>query len=141
MKKLIVAAALVLPVSAWATCTVTQPSTTTAKIVCTTANESAPTLATDGMNVANCKRGVAPFVCAPGGTLSGTGTMKVYVWNSYASAWGEVPDLALSVNASGTPVCMGFGSLMVYVRGPRIMLVPSSVGVSAGGVTTYLSCE
>ncbi len=141
MKKFLVAAALALPVGAWATCTVTQPNATTAKVVCTTANESAPTLVTEGMNAANCKKGLTLFVCADDTrTLSGTGNVKLYVWNDYAKKWGEVPDLQSGVTVSGTQ-CMGFGSFVVNVRGPRVQAIPVSVGVSAGGFTSYLSCE
>lgn len=143
MKKLaVVLAVAVLPTLASATCTWTQSLTTQeGTVVCTTANESAPTTALQGWQMNLCPKGVSLFICADSGqTLSGSGTVKVYLYNAVAQLWGETPDLALSPTVASAR-CQGFTGLWTVVPAGRIAAVPVSVGVSSGGFTAYFTCN
>lgn len=143
MKKLVVLLALlVLPSLALATCTWTQTTgLTEGTVVCTSANESAPTLATQGWQVNVCPKGITLFICADSGqTLSGSGSVKVYLYNPTAALWGETPDLALSPTVASAR-CQGFSGIWTVVNTGRFAAVPVSVGVSSGGFTAYFSCN
>lgn len=141
MRKIFMLLALV-PSLALATCTWTQDAgQITGTVVCTTANESAPTLATQGWQVNMCPKGVTLFICADSGqTLSGSGTVKVYLYNPAAALWGETPDLALSPTVASAR-CQGFSGIWSVVNSGRLAAVPVSVGVSSGGFTAYFSCN
>ena len=143
MKKLLVVAALVLgPAVALATCTWTQTAgMTEGTVVCTTANESAPTTTAQGWQATSCPKGMSLFVCADSGqTLSGAGTVRLYVYNATAALWGPVPDLDLSVTSSSVR-CQGFAGLWTVVPPSRFAPVPVSVTVSSGGLTAYWACN
>jgi hypothetical protein len=138
----VVAAALLLPLVASATCTFTGDETTSVA-TCTTGTETIPTLATEGLPVLNCFRGLSVFIAADATrTLSGTGTLKVYMYDAGAAAWGEAPDLAMSATVSGARYHAFPGLFFTASRiSGRIAVLPSGVGVSAGGVTVYLRCQ
>ena len=141
MLKTLAFLAAFLPSAALATCTTTATSQFSVTVVCTSANESAPSIATDGLSLAACKKGVSVFLAADSTkTLSGTGTVKIYVYDPTAAAWGEVPILAQSVTASAVRY-QGFPAFSVSVADGRIAAIPSSVGVSSGGSTIYLRCQ
>lgn len=142
MKKTIAAALIALsPLAAWASCTWTSTGTFTAKLVCTSANESIPSASDAGLSLLNCKKGVAVFIEADSGqTLSGSGTLKVAVYNEQAKAWGEVPDLAISPTVASARY-QGFAAIWVADSSGRIAVYPVSLGVSSGGLTAYLACN
>ena len=130
-----------LPGLATATCTWSQTGVQSAKVVCTTANETIPTGASDGLWLGFCKKGISVFVAADSGkVLTGSGTVKVAVYSDGAAAWGEVPDLAMSPTVASARY-QGFAGLFVADSQGRIAVYPVSVGVDAGGFTAYLTCS
>ena len=129
-----------VPAAASASCTWSQTGNL-ATGTCTTASESAPTLGTEGLDLSTCGKGVLITLAADSTrTLSGTGTVKIYVWTA-AGAWAEVPDLAQSVTSSSVRYQSFPGLFLAVGNRGRIAAVPSSVGVSAGGSTIYLQCQ
>jgi hypothetical protein len=133
--------ALSLPAAASATCTWTNTNAYEAKLVCTTANESAPSAATDGFDFSQCLKGVSLFICADSGqTLSGSGTVKLYQRHPIAALWGEIPDLNVSPTVSSVR-CQGFPGIWSVVAQGRLAVQPVSVGVSSGGFTAWLTCN
>ena len=143
MKKLaLLLALMIFPAAATATCTWTQsPTLIEGKVVCTTANESAPTTVAEGWQFSSCLKGMTLFVCADSGaTLTGTGNVKIFVWNPVAALWGELPGLVQAIDVT-TSRCNAFAGLWTVVPGGRIAAVPVSVAVSAGGFTAWMSCN
>lgn len=148
LTRLLVALSLLVALPAYASCTWTQSTNAiAAKVVCTTANESAPSAATDGLPlsavVAGNKKLSGFSVTAEadsGQTLSGSGTLQAYLYDDQAAAWVRVPDLDLAVTASGIRR-QGFPGFEVLAGrvGSRVAFVAVSVGVSAGGITLYLN--
>ena len=142
MKKLLaLLLAMVLPAAASATCTWTQsPTLIEGTMVCSSANEGVPTTTAQGWQFSACSKGVTIFICADSTkVLTGSGTLKVAIYHPTALLWGEVPDLAMSPTA--TTRCQGFAGMWTVVPGGRIAVFPVSVGVDAGGLTAYFSCN
>jgi hypothetical protein len=141
-KTLAVLVALSLPMAASATCTWTTLSDTEFKVVCTTANETAPTTGTTaGWEVAMCRKGFNVFIAADSGqTLSGSGTVQVHIYDANLAIWGQVIDLALSPTAASVRG-QGFAGIWAVVTGGRLAVVPVSVGVSSGGFTAHVTCN
>jgi hypothetical protein len=141
-KILPIAALLTLASPAAATCTWTSLADTEFKVVCTTANETAPTTGTTaGWEVGMCKKGFNVFIAADSGqTLSGSGTVQVHVYDANLAIWGQVIDLALSPTAA-TVRGQGFAGIWAVVTGGRLAIVPVSVGVSSGGFTAHVTCN
>jgi hypothetical protein len=141
-KTLAVLVALSLPMAATATCTWTTLADTEFKVVCTTANETAPTTGTTaGWEVAQCKKGFNVFIAADSGqTLSGSGTVQVHIYDANLAIWGQVIDLALLPTAA-TVRGQGFAGIWAVVTGGRLAVVPVSVGVSSGGFTAHVTCN
>jgi hypothetical protein len=130
-----------LPSLALATCTWTQNTPTDFSVVCTTANESAPTTAAEGWDVSSCNKGFSVFIAADSGqTLSGSGSITVYVYDAKLSLWGQVKDLAISPTVSAARP-EAFPGIWQVVGGNRLAIVPVSVGVSAGGFTGHVTCN
>ena len=137
-----VALFLLFPLAASASCTWTQsPTLIEGTMVCTSANESIPTTAVQGWQVNTCSKGVTIFICADSGkVLTGSGTLKVAVWNGVAVLWGEVPDRAMSPTVASAR-CQGFDGIWSVVNNGRFAVYPVSVGVDSGGLTAYFSCN
>ncbi len=118
----------------------------TAKAVCTTGNESAPSAATEGLALYSTQtfsrlKGFSVSAAADSGqTLSGSGSLQAYIYDDQAAAWVRVPDLDLSVTVSGGRYqgWMGYEVMAGRVNA-RIAFVPVSVGLSAGGITIFLN--
>lgn len=141
MKILVAAIALAFSFPALATCTWTQDAgLRSGTMVCTSANEGIPTTTAQGWQFTSCPKGVTVFICADSGkVLTGSGTLKVALYHPVAALWGEVPDLAM--NPTATTRCQGFAGMWTVVEGGRIAVYPVSVGVDAGGLTAYFSCN
>jgi hypothetical protein len=105
--------------------------------VCTTASEAAPSVITEGADIAALSGGYLVIASADAGqTFSATpaGSLLAYLWDDTVSAWVRAPDydLPMSVASQRRQSWAPFGNL--NPRG-RIAFVPSSVGVTSGGVT------
>lgn len=113
-----------------------------AKVVCSSGTGDAPTLATDGVNLAGVG-GLAIQVSADSNrTLSGAGTLQCYVYDpDTLGVWVRVPDLDQTITVP-TATYRGQSFLGIYVPSPRgrVAWVPASVTVSAGGVTVWINC-
>jgi hypothetical protein len=75
-------------------------------------------------------------LCAPTGqTLSGAGTLDVYVYDENDGIWALVPGLAKTVptSASGKQ-CIGFEEAENGVPFGRVLLVPNAVTLSSTGI-------
>lgn len=97
---------------------------------CTTGTESAPTLATQGLELAN----VSGFsvVAETAGTMTAGGVLQAYLYNPESSSWSRSPDLDLVVQALAKQAFSGF---QVTSYAGRLAYVPSGVGVA---VTIYI---
>jgi hypothetical protein len=127
---------------AYATCTWSSPGPHTAKVVCTTGNESAPTLATEGMPLINVSAVAVIAAADSGQTLSGAGTLQVYVYDPGVGAWARCQDCGEPAVTLSSVRYQSFAPFSALVkRGGRIALVPVGVTVSSGGVTIYLTGE
>ena len=117
------------------------PAANVFKLACTTANESAPTLVTEGAPLGLFKSGFSVFAAADSGqtwTASPGGVLQAYIWNDTAQAWGRAPDLDVSISVASAryQAWAGFGP--AALRG-RVAYVPVSVTVSSGGITVYIT--
>lgn len=97
---------------------------------CTTGTESAPTLATQGIELAN----VSGFAvhAETAGTMTAGGVLLAYLYNPQSSVWNRAPDLDLTVQALADQSFAGF---QVTSYAGRLAYVPSGVGVA---VTIYI---
>lgn len=98
---------------------------------CSTGTESAPTLATQGLELAN----VSGFSvhAETAGTMTAGGLLLAYVYNPEGSgSWNRAPDMDLTVQALAKQSFTGF---QVTSYAGRIAYVPSGVGVA---VTVYI---
>lgn len=98
---------------------------------CTTGTESAPTLATQGLELAN----VSGFAvhAETAGTMTAGGVLQAYLYNPEGSgSWNRAPDLDLTVQALAKQSFAGF---QVTSYAGRIAYVPSGVGLA---VTVYI---
>jgi hypothetical protein len=96
---------------------------------------SAPSAATEGMDLANVK-GFRISVCAPSGqTLTG-GTLNAWVYNYGSSLWMRNPLLDLTVTSNSVR-CLAFPDQeVVAMMGARVLYAASSVTVSSGSAVT-----
>lgn len=105
-------------------------------VACTTGTctASAPSAATDGMSLS----GVASWrvqICSPTGTtLSGAGTVRIYIYNPDSALWSENIEHRKSQTVSGER-CSAFGDFLVgpALHGYRLKIVLN--GVTASGST------
>lgn len=111
--------------------------------VFTTANESAPTLATEGLNLADLN-GFSVHVSADSGQTftAVTGGLAAYIWDELINAWARAPELDLTIQAGavGTRRCSFTGFTVSSPRG-RLAYIPASLAVSSGGVTIVYACS
>jgi hypothetical protein len=125
------ALALALPAQALAGTTWTTLSNVTAKAVDTTGTGSAPTLATDGFNLAPLGRsnGFTVAYESTTGSAFTACTMAVYIYVPNAASgvglWMRANDLDLPVLAQTSQVFAGF---RVFVPRGRIAFVPLGCG-------------
>jgi hypothetical protein len=141
MKKML-ALVLLVPSLAFAAAGVWAPisglsrSTT---FTCTTAGVTcdAPTLATEGTNLANVGAVVVTACAASTKTLSGAGNLRAYVYDPTTALWARAPDLDL---ATGTASVRCVTWPAIYVPGPagRVAWVTDTVTASSNSVTVYI---
>lgn len=137
MSKLIAALlALALPLLASASCTWTSIDQYSAKVVCTTGTEAAPTLVTAGVAL-NMVAFTLTAEADSGQTLSGAGTWQAYLWIESAGGWARAPDLDVTVGVT-TLRRQAWAGFTVAGRRGRIAYAPSGVTVSSGGNTLYV---
>lgn len=127
--------ALLLPGLASAACTYDAPTNGSTRVAtCSASTEAAPTLVTEGLNLAG-KSGLTVVVSAATPMTAG-GTLKAYLWcagcDSGAGAWVRAPDLDLTVQALAAQSFPGF---VVTVPQGRIEYRPNGVGLAT---TIYL---
>ena len=140
-KTLAILAALFLPMAASAACVWTTNSITEATVVCGDGDEVAPTLATEGLDTSNCKRGISVFVYADSTrTFSGAGTVRFYAYDAASGLWGSIPDMDLTVGTASVRA-LAFPGVWLASPGGRIAIVPVGVTLSAGGFTGHLICN
>jgi hypothetical protein len=110
------------------------------KAVATTGSESAPSAATDGMDL-TMVGAVDVVVCADSGqTVTSGGTLQVWFYDVDTGLWA-LSDYNLSVPtgkrcATTVGPSSGKGIPIIAKRG-RIAVVPSGVTVSSGSVTIF----
>lgn len=137
MRKLLALALLTPSLAFPAAATYTNPTGTTAKIVCASGTCDAPTLATQGLNGADLTGYQVTVAADDTRTLSGAGTLLCYVYDADVGAWARVPDMDITVG-TGSVQYLAFPGVWLAAPRGRIAYVPSSVTVSAGGVTIWL---
>lgn len=132
---------LAVSLPAAAACTWSSTGSYRSKVVCTTANEAAPTLVTEGMSLSNLKAlsvtaeadAAQTFTAAPAGTLA------VYLWDPTVAAWARCRDCGEPTITEASVRRQSFAAFQVLGPTGRIAFVPVGVTVSAGGVTLYLT--
>ncbi len=127
--------ALTLPLLASASCTWSSIDQYSAKVVCTTGTESAPTLVTEGVALNMVSYSLAGE--ADSGQTITSGSWAAYLWIESAGGWARAPDLDVTAGASGLRR-LAWAGFMVAGRRGRIAYVPASLVVSSGGSTLYV---
>lgn len=108
------------------------------KAVCSSGTETFGQGATDGVNIANL-RAIGVIVDADSAqTLSGAGTLQCWYQGPITGLWSRMSDLDLSVSLSSVR-SQAYASMQIPASRGRIAWVPSSVTVSAGGLTIYIN--
>lgn len=135
-------ALLAFALSASATCTWTSTGTYSWKVVCTTGNESAPTLVTEGAALPNLKA-LSVFALADTGqtfTATPSGTVAIYIYDDVAGRWGRCRSCGEPTIDAVSEREDAFPAFTVPVsRNGRFAVVPISVTLSSGGVTFYVN--
>jgi hypothetical protein len=114
-----------------------------ARAVFTTASESAPTLATEGVNLNDVSGFIIYAEADSGQTFTATtGSFLAYLWDDFIQAWARAPgfDFSIATGSVGTRRHAEGGWTVSSPR-PRLAHVPSSVAVSSGGVTLTYACS
>ncbi len=127
--------ALVLPLLASAACTWTSIDQYSAKVVCTTGTEAAPTLVAEGVALNMVSYSLAGE--ADSGQTLTSGSWAAYLWIESAGGWARAPDLDVTVGAAGQRR-VAWSGFRVFGRRGRIAYVPASLVVSSGGSTLYV---
>jgi len=99
---------------------------------CTTGTESAPTLATQGLELSN----ISGFTVAVEATVAvdagfetfTAGTLQAYVYNPVSGRWSRDPDLDQSVTAGISG--QSYTGFQVPARSGRIAFIPNGLGVA-----------
>lgn len=95
-------------------------------------SNSAPTAASEGMSLGGV-RGFRVSVCAQvGQTLSGTGTLLAYWYDSVAALWMRNPALDWSVTATGVRCQVFPDQRVVAASAGRVFYATSALTVSGG---------
>jgi hypothetical protein len=121
----------------------TATGTRSAKAVCTTGTESAPSdglTPVDGLGaiLSDAKGFYVTVEADSGQTLSGAGSLLCHLWNPISGVWARCPDMDFTVSIASKRG-MGFlGAEVVSGRG-RVAYVPSGVTFSSGGLTIYIN--
>lgn len=108
----------------------------------TTCSGSAPTSSTDGTSLQQATAIRVRLCAGAGQTLSGAGTLAVYVRDETDGLWARVAALDKTVPASASGLrCIGWDESVNGVPYGSVAYVPASVTVSGGNltVTTYIS--
>lgn len=134
--------AFLLPALASASCTWSRPAGTQAtwKVVCTTANEAAPTLATEGADLSALSNGFEVVAEADSGqtfTATPGGSVAAYRYVAIIGAWYRVPDLDLPITLASQRR-QSWAPFITLVDRDRIAFIPTSATVSAGGFTVWI---
>lgn len=127
--------ALVLPLLASAACTWSSIDQYSAKVVCTTGTEAAPSTAADGVAL-NMVAFTVSADADSGQTLT-SGTWKAYLWIDAVAGWRRTPGLDVTVEVAGERG-VAWPGFRVFGRRGRIAYVPSAVVVTAGSNTFYV---
>lgn len=107
-----------------------------------TTTDSAPSLATDGLNIGSVGSFTLTIEADPGQTLNGGGVMAAYVYSPLyaagAGGWARAPDLDISI----PPAVTGnrrYGGISFQVQSPRgsVAHISNNVLVSGGNLTLY----
>lgn len=126
-----VALAALLPATALASQTWTAPATLTAKGVMSTGTETAPSNATDGLDLSSIGGTQGGFSVVYESTASAftACSLRAYLYTAEANAgaglWSRAPDLDLSVQALTS---QAFTGMRVVANRGRIAYAPSGCG-------------
>lgn len=94
---------------------------------------AAPSAATDGIPLTGLKSVQITVSADSGQTLSGAGTIRVYLYDSTLGRWARCPELDMSVStASVRDLAFAALSMDGERSGARAAFVPNSVTVSSG---------
>jgi hypothetical protein len=95
---------------------------------------SAPTLSTDGRDIAQARSITVRLCAASGQTLSGAGALDVYAWDEDDELWALSPTLAITVPAAaaGDRCAVVMADAEVLVGFGRVTAVPNAVTISGG---------
>lgn len=131
--------ALALSVPTYAACTWSSTGDYSAKNVCADGDEVAPTAITEGIALTRGRiRGLVVVAEADASQTITSGTLKAYLWDGVVAAWARAPELDLTVSEAGSRRYSWSGFTVVVPSG-RIAWVPSTVTLSSGGITLYLT--
>lgn len=93
---------------------------------------TAPSTSTDGVPLDDLSGVTIAIEANSGQTLSGSGTIRCYLYDTLVGAWFRVPECDLSVSTSGVRR-LGFATLAAAGRtGARVDFVTDTVTVSSG---------
>lgn len=101
---------------------------------------AAPSASTEGLSAKDLKAVTIIVEADSGQTLSGAGTIDLYVYYPAPgpAAWVEVRQAQLSCNVASVRR-LAFNSVEISCpRNGRIVAKPTGVTISSGGVTVYL---
>lgn len=144
---LVVAAAILFPLPALATCTwTTDAGTTSGKVVCTATNESAiagTAGTTVGWQADKCAKGMVFTVCTDSGQqVTAALTLSMFLYNPWAALWSKAPDLDLtSATIAAAQRCQSFPGIWSVVPGGRVAVIPTAGTVDGGSVTIWWACN
>lgn len=104
-----------------------------------TTNDSAPTVASEGMSLQSVAGFKVVLEADSGQTLSGAGSLACFTWDDSIAGWARLSDADITVPAAITSN-RRYGAVSFQVQAPRgrIAFIASSVTVSAGGLTLYM---
>lgn len=141
LKFFVILASLAVATPSYSACVWSATSTWSAKVVCDSGTEAAPTLITEGISLVDLRSlsisAVADvsqtFTAAPAGML------WFYIWDDMAAMWVHSTDFDRRItNASERT--QGFTGLSIIgPRGGRIAVRPVGISLSSGKITVYLN--
>lgn len=137
MRWLMIAISLMLPVYSLAACTWEATGSKSAKVVCTTGTETAPSGVTAGADMSGTSGFALVIEAVSGQTVSG-GTLLAYTYNDLSGTWVRNRGLDQPVPAFAE-IGHGFEGFSVTSARGRVAYVPSGVTISSGSLTIYIN--
>jgi hypothetical protein len=141
LKTVLAVLTLLVATPSYSACVWSATTTWSAKVVCDSGTEAAPTLITEGISLVNLRSLSISMVADSGQTFTAApaGMLWFYVWDDVAEMWIHSTDFDRRVtNASERT--QGFTGLSIIgPRGGRVAVRPVGISLSSGKVTVYLN--